>query len=771
MPDLVKRDQISVPEQAYALQPTRWSVEPGVAGWDLRRYYQIIRKRKWVLLAVVFTVMAGVTVETLSTTPLYRAVARVQILPETPKVLPYESVNPTTTFYDDFYLQTKYQTMQTRTLARRVIKRLDLPSNTAFNFTPSPGFLSQQLPSLTGLVTKTFYWIRPDREALPPKPLRDPHDLAEDAGLVDRFLGSLDVQIMKNSWLIEIIYVSHDPQLASRVVNALTEEVIEESFEKNYEATMKATDFLQRQLRDLKIKVEKSEQDLVNYGRAHNILNLSERQNIVTQNLSDLNQEMTRVQTQLISQTARYNAIKNASVENFPPSLKNNIIASLETRHSALEQSLVMLTVRFGPQWPEVVQVKREIAEVKNQLSKEREQAINQSEMEFQVALDHSRRLSSALDDQKRLANQLREESIQYNILQREVDTNEQLYEGLLQRLKQAGVSAGLRSSDMQIVDAAEVPRSPYRPRTDLNLAMGLFFALIPGIGLVFLLESLDNTIKTPEQSDEFLGLASLGVIPSVGRFLERGDRRLLADRRGHLKAAPILLYRFLESRSQIWEAYRSLRTSILLSHSDRRPQKMLITSALVGEGKTTTAVNTAIVMAQTGARTLVMDLDMRRPSLAHIFGTDSTQGMSNFLSGNSDLGSQIRNTAFSNLYFLPAGPTPPNPAELIGSTRMKNALALLERYFDHIIIDSPPILSVTDPLVLSPYVDGVILVIQSGTPRDAARKASANLLAVGATILGTVLNNVNIHSSDYSYYYRYHYQYDYYHRGKDNAA
>ena len=711
--------------------------------------------------------MAAVIIETASITPLYKARARVQLDPEMPKVLPYQGITDSPSYYDDYYLQTKFEAFRTRTVARRVISRLNLPEDPAFLHSPSGGFFSERFPSLTRPLTWISSLVR-SRATNPPKTSVAQTE-SDDAWLVNTLLGNLDVQMMKNSWLFEVSYTSYDPRFATKVVNTLTEEVIEENFKRKYEATMMATDFLQGQLRDLKIKVEKSEEELVNYGRQRNILNLSERQIIVMANLAKLNESMTKAQTELISKRARYESIKNASVENFPPSLKNELIASLETVLVQKERSLTRLSSQFGPEWPEVKQTSKEIQEIKAQLSREKTLLIAQEKNDFEVALHNNLRLQESLEQKKHQANRFREESIQYNILKREVETSLQLYEGLLQRLKEAGVSAGLKSSNIQVVDRAEVPSSPFYPSTEGNLATGLAFALISGLGLAFLLESLDNTIKTSEQVESFLGLPSLGLIPAMGPFLERTDRRALTDRQGQLKTAPVLLYKYLESRSQIWEAYRSLRTSILLSHSDKRPQKILVTSALVSEGKTTTAINTAVVMAQTGARTIMMDLDMRRPSLGRIFGINGKAGMSNFLSGNADMASQIRNTPFPNLYILPAGPSPPNPAELIGSKRMKGALALLEQYFEYIVIDSPPVLSVTDPLVVSRHVDGVIFVIHGGkTHRDALRKASESIVNVGGRILGAVINNVNIQSSEYSYYYRYYYHDHYYHQGKE---
>jgi capsular exopolysaccharide synthesis family protein len=286
---------------------------------------------------------------------------------------------------------------------------------------------------------------------------------------------------------------------------------------------------------------------------------------------------------------------------------------------------------------------------------------------------------------------------------------------------------------------------------------------IVLGLSLAFLIEYVDNTLKTPDEIEEFLALPSLGVIPTLDEIAASASngRRLSAN--GNLGPHPALLPDS-EPRSRVWEAYRSLRTSILLSQSDHPPRKMLITSAFAGEGKTTTVANTGIVLAQTGARTIVIDMDMRRSTLGMLFGIEAESGVSNYLSGNSDLTSQIRQTGVPNLYIIPAGPQPPNAAELIGSERMSRLFKLLEDEFQYIVIDSPPVLSVTDAQILAKQVDGVVLVIYGGkTPRDAARKAIQQLSTVGGKVLGGMVNKIDVHRSEYSYYYRYYYDDHYY--------
>ena len=737
-------------------------------GIDLRNYYRVLIKRKWLILAVLVSITVVVALQTFGATPIYRSTAKVRIDPEASNVLPYKDMMeaPESYLVTETYLQTQYKIFGSRALARRVIETLHLADDPIFNTAPIEGVLTQTISSVRSFVSTVS---SPGSES-------DLGEPVEAIRRIDRFVDSLDVSPVRGSRIVEVSYRSHVPEFAPRVVNALVEEFIEMNFESKYDATVRATDFLQKELEELKIEVERSEEELTRYARRHGILNIDERENVVVQKLADLNQEMTRVQTDLIAKTAHYSIVEAATVENFPQSLKNQTIIGLEKRLFQLEQDLASLSTRFGPEWPEIKKTREEASKVEKQLLQEKESTIREARIQYEVAREHHQMLAEAFEQQKQLANQLNEDSIQYNILAREVESNKQLYEGLLQRLKEAGVSAGLKSSNIQVVDRGEVPYEIYRPRRALNLALGLVIGLMLGVGMAFVIEYLDNTLKTPDQVEAFLAIPSLGVIPRIAKNTETAvNEELLSgasevteltelaetEKIAQKEADQDSLY-FLGNR-RIWEAYRSLRTSLILSVSGGQPNSILVTSSFTGEGKTTTATNVSIVFAHTGARTLLVDLDMRKPMLARLFGINGNGGMSTFLSGNSDLASNISQTSVPNLYVLPAGPAPPNPVELMGSERMVEALKILHRHFKYIVIDSPPILSVADPLVISAKVDGVVLVIRGGkTPRDAVRKAGDHVRNVGGKILGALINDVDIEGSEYSYYYRHYYDYGY---------
>jgi len=344
----------------------------------------------------------------------------------------------------------------------------------------------------------------------------------------------------------------------------------------------------------------------------------------------------------------------------------------------------------------------------------------------------------------------MKEKGIQYNILKREADTNRELYKGLLMRMKEAGVSAGITASNIQIVDPAELPTSPYKPNKKQNLLLAAVVGLFLGVGLAFFFEYLDNTIKTPEDLEQWIRLPSFGMVPEISN-----GRRKRLDKG---VCYPVELVTHGHPKSMLSEAYRSIRTSILLSSSEEPPKKITVTSPNLGEGKTTTVINTAIALSQMGARVLIIDADMRKPRVHKIFNHENGTGLSTFLSRHGHLVSIIKKSEVPNLFYIPCGPIPPNPSELLGSNLFRKMLDALEPRFDHILIDSPPVLGFADAIILSNCVNGVILTVLGGkTPRETLRRAKEALQQTNTRILGVVINRVDIRRSDGYYYYHYH--------------
>ena len=739
---------------------------------SLADYLRILIRRKWLLIAVALTVLVIAMLQVSTTTPIYSARVKLQVDPEDAKVLPYQEIAQAGVQSRlTYYVWTQAEIIKTRAVALRVVRRLNLAEEPAFTEPTRRGVMLDLFSGVTGALRGLF------SKRSSPKP--------EGAGpseesLAGRLVGQISVRALRNTRLIGVTCNSPSPKLAAEICNALAEEFIEQHLKSKYDATIRATDFLRKQLDDLKIRVEQSEESLIKYAQAKNIVNLNERETINRKRLADLNDELTRAEAELIVQTARHEAARSATAQAFPETLKDDRIRELEARIADRESELASLSERYGPAWPQVKEVSLQLAEDRRQLERAKSRAIAGASSEYRLALERRERLSAAFNEQRQTVDRLNEDSIQYRYLKRDTDTNKELYDGLLQRLKEAGVAAGLKSSNIRVADYAVVPGGASSPRKTRSALLGLMVGVVLGIGAVFLAEALDNTIKSTDDVVQQLGLPALGIIPTLTvEGAGEGRPRLSflgRSRNGQGPEGPILATSGSQAlRGRAWEAYRSLRTSLLLSHSGKPPQIILVTSALPGEGKSTTVANTALAMAHTGGRTVIVDLDMRKPSLGKTFGAESGGGMSTYLSGNSDLSSQIQKTGLANLYLLTAGPPAPNPPELLGSRRMAKGLELLREYFTHIVIDSPPALELSDALVLASQVDGVIVVARGGkTPRQALRKTTDQLLGLGAQILGVLINDVDVRRSEYGYpygYYGYHGGYDRYFSESDASA
>jgi polysaccharide biosynthesis transport protein len=725
---------------------------------DLLDYWRVIVKRRWTILAFTFVVLAVTAITTWKAIPTYRSTIKIQIDPEQSNLLPFRETGEMGTAFaqSQEYLQTQFKVLESQTLAMRVIKVLDLDKN--------PGFMAEANPTVK---SKTINWLR-DVLGLNEKESGDgdPSNAEEKqlAHLLKSFSKSLSTSPIRNSRLVDVSFEGRDPRLVADVANTLAREYIQMNFETKFDAATTASEFLRKQLVELKAKVEKSDEELVRFGQQHDIYAIGNNDNVILQKLSDLNTSLTAVQSERIQKESIYRIVQQTAPGGFPDILRNKLIEDLESNHATLKVQQAKLAAAFRPGWPELDQVSGQVEEAERQLAAERKKAIKNAETEYRTAVQREKLLAEALNAQKLEANSFNQNSIQYNILKRQVDTDKQLYDGLLQRMKEAGISAGLRSNNIHVVDEAKPQRIPYKPNKTLNLTLGFSIGLLLSICLVFLIEYLDSSVKTPDDIDRYIRLPALGIIPSAASLLPYGQRRLLAASAGGNRtksgadAKSIELITYHDTKSLISEAYRNLRTSVLLSSGTGRPPKiLLVTSSQAGEGKTTTAVNIAITLSQTGEKVILLDCDMRNPRVHRVIDLENSSGMSTYLSGNSDLSSLIQQSEIPNLFAVPAGRVPPNPAELLGSPRMKQGLGLLDEYFDHIVIDSPPVLSVTDARILGTMVDGVILVIKGGeTPKEAVLRTKRLLQEVHAHVIGTLLNNVNVRSADYYYYSKY---------------
>jgi succinoglycan biosynthesis transport protein ExoP len=704
----------------------------------LRDYWKVIQKRKWIVIAFFLIVLIATAVGTFAMKPIYRGTATIQINKENPQIVDFKEIFAVNTMDLDYY-QTQYKILESRTLARRVIQTLKLSERPEFQPKPETPFQkwkSNLWASLPG------FFGSPGKEA------------SENGGetfLINRFLTQLKIEPIRNSRLVKIHFDSNSPQLSTQVSNSLAAAYIQHNLEARFVSTEQAKEWLTKQIDDLKAKVERADENLQEFGSKHDIISLEEKENVTMQRLTELNEALTKAEAERMAKEALYKQTGDRNFDSLPSILENKLIQDLKQTYIQLEAQYMRLSETFKPEYPEMVRLKNQMETLQKRLEIEIEKIILGIKGDYESSLRREALLREAFQQQKAKALEMKEKAIQYNILKREADTNRELYKGLLMRMKEAGVSAGITASNIQIVDPAELPTQPYKPNKRLNLLLAAVVGLFLGVGLAFFFEYLDNTIKTPEDLEQWVRLPSFGMVPEISngrrRRLERGT------------SYPVELVTFGHPKSMLSEAYRSIRTSILLSSSEKPPKRITITSPNPSEGKTTTVINTAIALSQTGAQVIIVDGDMRKPKVHKIFNHENGMGLSNFLSGHGDLESIVKKSEVPNLFYIPSGPIPPNPSELLGSNLFKNMLESLEARFDHILVDSPPVLGFADAIILSTCVNGVILTVLGGkTPRETLQRAREALLQTHSKILGVVINRVDIRRSDYGYYYyRYH--------------
>jgi len=711
---------------------------------NLRDYWKVIQKRRWIIIAFFLIVLIATAVGTFTMRPIYRGTVTIQINKENPQIVDFKEVFAVNTMDMDYY-QTQYKILESRSLARRVIQALKLSEHPEFQPQPETPFQqwkSNTLKPILGLLT--FSKENPTTD-------QDPSDSKKENPLINRFLRKLRVEPIRNSRLVKIHFDSNYPQLSFQVPNTLAATYIQQNLEARFVSTEQAKEWLTKQLEDLKAKVERADEDLQAFGSQHDIISFEEKENVTMQRLTELNEALTKAEAERMGKEALYKQTGGRNLDAFPTILENKLIQELKQAYIQLEAQYMKLSETFKPEYPEAVRLKSQIDAIQKRLNSEIGKMILGIKNDYESSLRRESLIRQAFEQQKAKALEMKEKGIQYNILKREADTNRELYKGLLQRMKEAGVSAGITASNIQVVDQAEMPTGPYKPNKGLNLLLAAVVGLFLGVGLAFFFEYLDNTIKTPEDVEQLIRLPSFGMVPEISngrrRRLEKGT------------TCPVELITYGHPKSMLSEAYRSIRTSILLSFSEKPPKKIAITSPNPSEGKTTTVINTAIALSQTGARVLIIDADLRKPRLHKIFNHENGQGLSNFLSGHGDLESVVKTSEVPNLFYIPSGPIPPNPSELLGSTLFKKMVESLEARFDHIVFDSPPVLGFADSIILSTSVDGVILTALGGkTPRETLQRAKEVLQQVNSKIIGVVINRVDIRRSDYGYYYyRYH--------------
>ena len=714
-------------------------------------YWRVLVKHRWVFFSAVVFMLAAAALVSLRSTPMYRATGQIVIDKDNTNPLGLKDGNATSGNGADSLsvdLATQVRILKSNLIAQLALHKLQLRGQLA---DPVNVAGSRSSGVLTG----------------PPEISKEQQD-----NLVRAFQAALEVTSIPDTRVVQIAFVSKSPRTAADAANAMIEAYIEQNLKSHFDATTQAAEWLTKQLSDLQIKTEISEQKLVRYQKEHGIVGTDEKQNIITSKLEDLNKELTQAEADRIQKQAFYDSTISGDPEAVNAVGQDMLLTTLRTQQAQLRAELAQASVQMGSAYPKIVEIRNQLQQLDDAIDQELRKTSNRIHNDYLAALGREKILQKAFDKQKEDASQLNQNAIEYYLLKRDADSNRQLYDSLMQNLKQAGLLAGLSSSNVHIVDSATVPPGPFTPDIPRNMEIGLLIGLTSGVALAFVFEGLDSSVRTPDQAEAITFLPSLAVVPLANKAQLVGStkRRRLDSHSENVNETALLAY--TRPRSQVAEAYRGLRTSILLSLPDAPPKIILVTSPLPQDGKSTTSINTAIVLAQEGRRVLLVDADLRRPAICKALGIQSSEGLTTVLAGYRTSESLILPSPhLPNLFVLPAGLVSPRPSEMLSSEHMKRLLTQWRQMFDHVIIDSPPVLAVTDAVRLSVEADAVLMVVRSSqTTKAALRRASIMLGQVKARMLGVVVNALDLRSAD-RYYYYYSggkYAQDYY--GSDNS-
>lgn len=701
-------------------------------GYDVQRYWRILVRRRWVIGLAVLTAALISLIGSFLTTPMYKATTRLQIERQHPDILNIREVARPEYFsaFDHFY-RTQYEIIGSAPVARLAVERLDLTNHPAFAPSTGPPGLLARLKSLLPRKGRV-------------KVERDPVDIA-----ADRLRANLEVLPVTYSYLVDLAWVNEDPEFAAKVTNGVADAYIEFSLRNDFSTTDQAREFLLNQIETLKQEIAAIEDRLQEYAEAKNIFSIDDANNLTLKALGDISEQQTVAETALARAEATKRAVDKSPPESLPEVMSSDLIARLRAEYATYEAQYSEKSRVFGDGWPGMQTLRAKIDQARERLEVETariaEQVRDRREAGYLQARSEVEQLDALLGRHEQAAQRLKRDAVEYANLTSEVREKRDSLDALLRRQNEMALSTRLMdlaetSSNIRVVERAKPATVPFRPRTSLNLLVGLLLGLTLGPALALFLDYLDNTVTSAAELESLVSVPVLAVIPRHGS----AEPALARVRRRTAALDSIDLIAHHSSRARAAEAYRGLRTSILLSSPGRPPRRIVITSAIPEEGKTATALNLGIVLAQLGRRVALVDSDLRRPRLHVALGASNRVGASTFLSGlEKDPARLVQPTSIEHLYFIASGPIPPNPSELLNSPVFNRlGTELLEQGFDHVLFDSPPVLSVSDPVIVAADADASILVVRAGsTPRQSIRAAVDRLAQSGRGPLGVVLN------------------------------
>jgi len=738
--------------------PFMEEVEPWI---KVQEYWRIFRKRLNLIAGVSLTILAVVGLHDFTAARLYTATTTLLINNKMPHLFndtgseAVSSEGDSTGYNSDD--QTEYELLRSRSIAARVILAEGL-------LKPVDGG-----PATPTLSREVREWLRQRVPFLTASKKPAPERAGEysvPSGAIDAYLAQIRVAPIENTHMAKVSVTTANPDLSARLANAHAQQFIRRGIELNAEASEDAGRFLSGKLAELKTQVEQSEIALNNYRRDKGIIpgliSVNGKENVVLERLNKISQDLQEAHLKTIGLGTEVELVKQGRSDALPEVIESSLIQKLKGDLDVLQVENAGMANQFKPNYPPMQELQAKIKGTQDALAQEVRNAVSSVQEEYQAALEREKTLNAELEKQKSFALGLNDAAVRYLMLDREADTNRELYNSVLKRMKDMALLADVHASNISVVDEAEPPGWPSSPKISQDLLVAGIFGLALALGLAFALEYLDSTLKFPDEAQRYLQVPNLALIPDFsfatgslygrrtshigGRALQNGT-----DKNSSRHDADIVTT--FGKYSVVSESYRTLRTALLLSRAGTHPKATLITSALPHEGKTTVAVNTAIVLAHTGAKVLLIDADLRKPRCHKVLSLKNHFGLTEMLTGSANE-EAISETKIENLHLLSSGKIPPSPSELLGSARMREILDRASKVYDYIVVDSPPVMAVADSIVLSAMVDGVVIVAAGGqTPKHQIRAAIARLQQSGARIFGFVLNKVRIHKFDYPYY------------------
>ena len=746
-------------------QPQTQETIESQEGFRFQDYWRVVKKRKWIILSVFIVTVVSVSFYNHRLRLVYKATSRILIETERPNIMSFEDVlQIDTASYE--YIETQFEIVKSRQLIGKVIDELDLQNSVEFfPKTPSNNNSTSVSNAKKWVVNKMkglFNALsRKEDEQLDTVPLDDSsadQEIRKRERLYRGVKSRISVNVVGDSRLVDISFVGFHPHIITKIVNTLTRLYIDQNLESRVFASEDATQWLDQKLKSMQKKVEESERELQLYSRQSGAFSLEHKEEILDNQIAQINSALMLARKKRITLETLYKTSQNPELaESLTEIVNNQLIQQLNLELANLKKRASELGKKYGPKHPKIILIASQVEEITKTLKLEVQKIHESILTDLELARAGEQSLLDTLAELENEASTLQDKAIGYGVLKRKMESNRNMFALLLQRLKETDLSQGYRSNNIRLVDPALQPSSPFKPDKRKNVILGMVLGLLGGLGLAFVVENLDNSVKEPDEILTRFGIPFLGLVGShnldSGQFARKG---------GEASSGSAKLITIADPSSSIAESLRTIRTNVLFSADGDKQKIVMVTSALPSEGKTTVASNLAVVMASLGEKVLLVDADLRRPSVHKVFGVSKSPGLSSHLIHQNEYEQILVNTEVKNLTVIPSGIIPPNPSELLSHPQLQELLNKGSKTFDRIIIDTPPVASVSDPMIISKSTGGVIIVIRTGeTARDIVMRAVQQLKNVRANVMGAVLNAVDF-SKD-SYYYQYYYKHYYY--------